>query len=108
MKVFAAEKLCDLTKSLSDHFDMERDIVANFNPSEEIFIKNPEELRRKILTIRSDGKENLNILTDFDSTLTKKVYNNLPTEHSFNAMEKVLNSYILRKKLLERILSRIV
>jgi len=68
---------------------MDRDIVAEFNPKEEILIRDPEELRRKILAIRADGKENLNILSDYDSTLTKKVYKNEPTNHSFNTLEKV-------------------
>lgn len=78
-----------IIKSLSAHFDMERDIVADLNPNEEIFIRNPKELRRKLLAIRSDGKEMLNILSDFDCTLTKKTHNNERADHSFNAMEKV-------------------
>lgn len=68
---------------------MDRDIVAEFNPKEEIFIKNPEELRRKILGMRADGKERLNILSDYDSTLTRKMYKDQPADHSFNALEKV-------------------
>jgi hypothetical protein len=78
-----------LIKSLSAHFDMERDIIADGNAIEEIFIRDPKELRRKILAMRTDGKEILNILSDFDCTLTKKTYNNEKVDHSFNVMEKV-------------------
>jgi len=77
------------TKTLSAHFDMDRDIIAEANVDEKIFIRDPEELKRKILAMRADGKEMLNILSDFDCTLTKKTYNNEKADHSFNVMERV-------------------
>ncbi len=38
---------------------------------ENILIKNPEELQKKIDKIKADGKEELHIVSDFDRTITK-------------------------------------
>ena len=80
---------------------MDRDIIADFNSSEEIFIRNPEELKQKILSMRADGKLKLNIFSDFDCTLTRKFYNNERADHSFKAIENVFPIYY-RNQLSER------
>ena len=68
---------------------MKRDIIAEFNSKEEIVMRNPEELRQKILAMRADGKANLNVFADFDSTLTRKMYNGKRADDSFYAIERV-------------------
>ena len=79
-----------MIKSMSAHFDMLRDLIADYNYGEEIVLRDPEELRKKILSMREDGKSKLNILADFDGTLTKKTYQGKPAHNSFNAIENVI------------------
>lgn len=40
---------------------------------ENILIKNPEELQKKIDKIKADGKEELHVVSDFDRTITKGI-----------------------------------
>ncbi len=76
-----------LVKKVSAHFPMERDVEADFNNKEEIYVKDFEGLRKKIAAMRKDGKEQLNILADFDYTLTRKMYDNEKADNSFKALE---------------------
>lgn len=79
-------------KSYSAHFEMERDIVAEFNRYEQIFIKNPEVVRVKLEAMRKDGKSKLNIFTDFDYTLTRKTCQYGKADNSHKAIENVVGA----------------
>jgi len=78
-----------LRKSFSAHFDMERDIIAEYNKYEQIFIKDPEKVKAKIKTMKKDGKEKLNIFSDFDYTLTRRTYAHGKADNSHKAIENV-------------------
>lgn len=83
-------KMLNFQESYSTHFDMERDIIAEYNPYEEIFIKNPEAVRAKIVAMRKDGKSKLNILSDFDYTLTRRTLKHERADNSYKAIENVI------------------
>eukprot|EP00831_Metopus_contortus_P032958 TRINITY_DN26505_c0_g1_i1.p2 TRINITY_DN26505_c0_g1~~TRINITY_DN26505_c0_g1_i1.p2 ORF type:complete len:100 (+),score=28.87 TRINITY_DN26505_c0_g1_i1:116-415(+) len=55
---------------IRDSFTMTRDIVSPKNTEEKIFLRNPEELRKKLMQIKEDGPSKLNVFSDFDMTLT--------------------------------------
>ena len=71
------------------HFPMDREIEAPLNhASEEVYIKDLEGLKKKLAIFRKDGKEKLQILTDFDYTLTKKMtFDGQKADNSFKALE---------------------
>lgn len=76
-------------ESSDNDIKVERDIVAEFDPSEEIVVRDAQELRNKILAMRADGKQKLNVLADFDSTLTRKMYRGKKGEDSYDSIENV-------------------
>ena len=76
-----------LIKAISAHFPMNRDIEAEFNIKEEIYIKDWEGLKKKIAAMRKDGKTKLQILTDFDYTLTRKTHQGEKADNSFICLE---------------------
>lgn len=76
-------------KQLSVHFPMGRDIETPFNVEERIFIKDLEGLKKKIANCRKDGKSKLNILADYDSTLTRRTLEGEKADNSFKVLENV-------------------
>ena len=89
------------SKSYSDHFPMKRNIVAEFNPNEQIFIKNPAAVKDKIQEMKKDGISKLNLLSDFDYTLTRGTINKEKADNSYKAIENVIYNYLLRKLIWE-------
>lgn len=54
----------------------------------EIYIKNQEELNKKINQIKQDGLNSLHIVSDWDRTLTKSFYKNKRTQTTFGQLRE--------------------
>ncbi|MDR3548937.1 MAG: hypothetical protein P4M11_11860 [Candidatus Pacebacteria bacterium] len=79
---------------------MKRSICAPYEPSEFIYIADPETVRTKIAKIRADGPANLNLISgtlsvfsnscvDFDFTLTRRSFDGHCADSSFKVLSSV-------------------
>lgn len=56
---------------------------AEFNPEEGVLIKNKEDVIEKLRSLLRDGIESLQVITDFDQTLTRAFVNGNKANSTF-------------------------
>jgi len=55
-----------------------------YNPEEKIFLRNPDILEEKLFRLKAAGVDELQIIVDFDQTITAFTYDNQPSHSCFS------------------------